>query len=141
MTRFFENLRLVVTGGSGFLGTHVVRKLRERGCKEIFVPRSREFDLRRTDHVIRLHEQTKPDIIIQLAAIVGGIGANRLHPGAFFYDSAIMGIEMIEHARRLGIQKFVQIGTVCSYPKFTPVPFREEDIWNGFPEETNAPYG
>jgi GDP-L-fucose synthase len=138
---FWHNKRVVVTGGSGFLGRFVVRKLREENCHDVFVPRSSEYDLREEDDVRRLFDTAQPQVIIHLAAVVGGIGANRMHPGQFFYDNAMMGLQMIEGARRHGVQKFVCIGTVCSYPKFTPVPFKEENIWNGYPEETNAPYG
>jgi GDP-L-fucose synthase len=138
---FWRNKRVVVTGGSGFLGRFVVRKLREENCHDVFVPRSSEYDLREEDDVRRLFDTAQPQVIIHLAAVVGGIGANRMHPGQFFYDNAMMGLQMIEGARRHGVQKFVCIGTVCSYPKFTPVPFKEENIWNGYPEETNAPYG
>jgi len=138
---FWSGHRLVVTGGSGFLGSLVVQRLRERGCQEIFVPRSREYDLREKDQVERLMQIARPHIVIHLAAVVGGIGANREHPGRFFYDNALMGLNMIEAARRYHTKKFVCIGTICSYPKFTPVPFKEEDFWNGYPEETNAPYG
>lgn len=138
---FWADKNVLVTGGGGFLGSFVVQKLKDAGCKNIFAPRKSEFDLKETANVIRLYEQARPDLVIHLAAIVGGIGANRKHPGLFFYQSAIMGIQMIEYARRFGVKKFVCIGTVCSYPKFTPVPFKEEDLWNGYPEETNAPYG
>ena len=138
---FWRNKRVVVTGGSGFLGRFVVRKLREENCHDVFVPRSSEYDLREEDDVRRLFDTAQPQVIIHLAAVVGGIGANRMHPGQFFYDNAMMGLQMIEGARRHGVEKFVCIGTVCSYPKFTPVPFKEENIWNGYPEETNAPYG
>lgn len=133
--------RVVVTGGAGFLGSFVVEKLRARGCREIIVPRSREHDLRDRDAITRLYEEARPHLVLHLAAVVGGIGANRENPGRFFYDNAIMGIEMIEQARRFGVEKFVAVGTICAYPKFTPIPFREEDLWNGYPEETNAPYG
>jgi len=133
--------RVVVTGGAGFLGSFVVEKLRARGCREIFVPRSTDYDLRDRDAIQRLFAEARPDVVIHLAAIVGGIGANRDNPGRFFYDNAIMGIQLIEHARQMGVQKFVATGTVCAYPKFTPVPFREDDLWDGYPEETNAPYG
>ena len=130
-----------MTGGNGFLGSFVVEKLRAAGCAEIFVPRSREYDLREKSQAEKLFRDAKPDIFIHLAAVVGGIGANRSNPGKFFYDNATMGINAIEAARVAGIEKFVCAGTICSYPKFTPVPFREEELWNGYPEETNAPYG
>jgi GDP-L-fucose synthase len=131
----------MVTGGAGFLGGAVVRRLRAAGVQEIFVPRSAEYDLRSASGVRAAIQAGRPDVIIHLAAVVGGIGANRENPGRFFYENAAMGIELMEQARLAGVEKFVQIGTVCSYPKFTPVPFREEDLWNGYPEETNAPYG
>ena len=135
--------KIVVTGGSGFLGSHVVQELRNRGVPEdqIFVPRSRDYDLTRNEAVERLYQDANPDVVIHLAARVGGIGANRAHPGGFFYDNLVMGVELMEQARLRGLQKFVTIGTVCSYPKFTPVPFKEDDLWDGYPEETNAPYG
>ena len=133
--------RVMVTGGGGFLGTAVVKRLAEMGPADVFVPRSRDYDLRRREGVERAIVDGRPDVIIHLAAVVGGIGANRENPGRFFYENAIMGIELIEAARVAGIAKFVTIGTVCAYPKFTPVPFREDDLWNGYPEETNAPYG
>ena len=138
---FWTNKRVVVTGGAGFLGSFVVEKLRERGCTEIVCPRSKDYDLREKDQVDRLFRDARPEIVFHLAAVVGGIGANGRHPGRFFYENAIMGIHAIECARLRGIEKFICIGTVCSYPKFTPVPFREDDFWNGYPEETNAPYG
>ena len=138
---FWETKRVVVTGGAGFLGSYVVEKLRERGCLEIFVPRSRDYDLREKEAIVRMYKEARPDIVIHLAAVVGGIGANRKYPGKFFYDNAIMGIQLIEYARQFGVKKFVCIGTICAYPRYTPVPFREEDLWNGYPEETNAPYG
>ncbi len=132
---------VVVTGGAGFLGREVCRVLRSYRPREIVVPRSAEWDLRDRRQIGRLFEQTSPQVVIHLAAVVGGIGANRANPGRYFYDNAIMGIELLEQARRFGVEKYVALGTICSYPKFTPVPFREEDLWNGFPEETNAPYG
>jgi GDP-L-fucose synthase len=138
---FWENRRVVVTGGHGFLGSFVVEKLRAAGAKEVVVPRSKTHDLRVQTEAMRLFTDAQPDIFIHLAAVVGGIGANRENPGRFFYDNAIMGLNVIEAARIAGIEKFVCIGTICSYPKFTPVPFREDDFWNGYPEETNAPYG
>jgi GDP-L-fucose synthase len=135
------NKRVTVTGGAGFLGRNVVAKLRERGCQDIFVPRKAEYDLRHETAVKRLYANARPDIVIHMAAVVGGIGANRERPGEFFYDNLMMGAQLMEHARLNGVEKFVAIGTICAYPKFTPVPFREEDLWNGYPEETNAPYG
>jgi GDP-L-fucose synthase len=138
---FWETRRVVVTGGHGFLGSFVVDKLRAAGAKEVVVPRSEKHDLRIQTEALRLYTDTRPDIVIHLAAVVGGIGANRKNPGLFFYDNAIIGLNVIEAARISGIEKFVCAGTICSYPKFTPVPFREEDFWNGYPEETNAPYG
>jgi GDP-L-fucose synthase len=141
MTAFWNERRVMVTGGAGFLGQHVVARLAAEGPREIFVPRSAEYDLRDRRAIKRALNEARPDIIIHLAAVVGGIGANRENPGRFFYDNAIMGIELMEQARVYGVDKFVAVGTVCAYPKFTPVPFREEDLWNGYPEETNAPYG
>jgi GDP-L-fucose synthase len=141
MAGFWDGKRVVVTGGAGFLGAFVVEELREHGCPEPFVPRSREYDLRREAGIARMFAEARPDLVIHLAAVVGGIGANRENPGRFFYDNLIMGAQLVEHARLAGVAKFVAIGTVCSYPKFAPVPFREEDLWNGYPEETNAPYG
>ncbi len=141
MTDFWTSRRVTVTGGAGFLGSAVVARLREAGATEIFVPRSSEYDLRTRDGIARSLADGKPDLIIHLAAVVGGIGANRENPGRFFYENAIMGIELMEQARLAGVTKFVGVGTVCSYPKFTPVPFHEDDLWNGYPEETNAPYG
>ena len=138
---FWAERTVLVTGGAGFLGSHVVRKLRELSCRAVIVPRSREFDLREKEAIIRLFEGTRPDLVIHLAAIVGGIGANRRHPGRFFYDNAIMGLQLMEQARGFGVEKFVVVGTVCAYPKLTPVPFQEADLWNGYPEETNAAYG
>jgi GDP-L-fucose synthase len=131
----------MVTGGGGFLGRAVVKRLAAAGVDDIFVPRSVEYDLRSADGVRAALAAGRPDVVIHLAAVVGGIGANRENPGRFFYENAAMGIELMEQARVAGVEKFVQIGTVCSYPKFTPVPFHEDDLWNGYPEETNAPYG
>src|SRR6185436_13898888 len=133
--------RVVVTGGAGFLGACVVGALVERGCPPPFVPRSREYDLRREADIVRMLEAAGPDIVIHLAAVVGGIGANRENPGRFFYDNLMMGALTMEYARRNGVAKYVAIGTICCYPKFTPVPFSESELWNGYPEETNAPYG
>ena len=138
---YWENRRVVVSGGHGFLGSFVVEKLRAAGSQAIVVPRSSEYDLREKADALRLYAEARPDIFIHLAAVVGGIGANRANPGRFFHDNAAMGLHVIEAARIAGVEKFVCAGTVCSYPKFTPVPFREENLWNGYPEETNAPYG
>jgi len=138
---FWSNKRVLVSGGAGFLGSFVVEKLRDRGCEEIFVPRSRDYNLAEMDAVKRLYRDARPDLVIHLAARVGGIGANRANPGKFLYENLMMGVQMMEVARQVGIEKFVAIGTICAYPKFTPVPFKEEDLWNGYPEETNAPYG
>ncbi|MBI2781908.1 MAG: GDP-L-fucose synthase [Chloroflexi bacterium] len=133
--------RVMVTGGAGFLGKAVVARLRAAGVQEIFVPRSADYDLRIAEGVRAALADGRPDVVIHLAAVVGGIGANRENPGRFFYENAAMGIGLMEQSRLAGVEKFVQIGTVCSYPKFTPVPFKEDDLWNGYPEETNAPYG
>ncbi len=137
----WEETRVVVTGGAGFLGSFVVEKLTARGCREVFVPRSADYDLRDRDDIKRLYAEARPDVVIHLAAVVGGIGANMDNPGRFFYDNAIMGIQLIEYARQVGVKKFVATGTICAYPKFTPIPFREDDLWDGYPEETNAAYG
>ncbi len=136
-----EGRRILVTGGHGFLGGHVLEALRARGASDLLTPRHTELDLRERAQVRDYLAAERPDIIVHLAAVVGGIGANRAHPGLFFYENLVMGVELIEAARIVGVQKIVTVGTICAYPKFTPVPFREDDLWNGFPEETNAPYG
>ncbi len=133
--------RVCVTGGGGFLGSFVVEKLRQAGCTEIFVPRKKDYDLTKADAIRRMLDDARPEVLFHLAAVVGGIGANRDNPGRFFYENAIMGIELIEQARLAGVEKTIVAGTICAYPKFAPVPFREDDLWNGYPEETNAPYG
>lgn len=133
--------RIVVTGGGGFLGRYVVRTLLERGCKEVVVPRRSDYDLTREGVVEQLYRDVRPQVVIHLAAVVGGIGVNCLNPGRFFYENLVMGSLLMEYARQARVEKFVAIGTICAYPKYTPVPFREEDLWNGYPEETNAPYG
>jgi len=141
MTYDLRNKKILVTGGAGFLGKQVVRKLEERGCSGIFVPRSKDYNLVDMAAVKRLYRDASPDVVMHLAAKVGGIGYNQAYPASLFYDNAIMGIQMMEAARQEGVEKFTAIGTICAYPKFTPVPFKEEDLWNGYPEETNAPYG
>jgi len=138
---FWSNQRVLVTGGTGFLGSHVVCKLREKRCAAVFAPPRIEFDLRDQERVVRLYRETQPTLIIHLAAIVGGIGANRERPAEFFYDNLMMGAHLLHQAWRSGVPKFVAIGTICAYPKHTPVPFKEEQLWDGYPEETNAPYG
>src|SRR6266571_438432 len=138
---FWSTKRVLITGGAGFLGSFVVEKLRQRGCKDIFVPRRKDYDLVEMEAVKRLHKDTQPNMVIHLAARVGGIGANQANPGKFFYDNLMMGAQLMEVGRQAGVEKFVTISTICAYPKFTPVPFKEEDLWNGYPEETNAPYG
>lgn len=141
MSNFFEDRRIVITGGDGFLGGYVIDGLEKRGCKNILVPKIEQYDLCEMSNIVRMYDDMKPDIVIHLAAVVGGIGANREHPGEFFYKNLIMGIQLIEQGRLRNIEKFVAIGTICAYPKFTPVPFKEDDLWDGYPEETNAPYG
>ncbi len=138
---YWPGKKVVVTGGAGFLGKYVVKKLQAAACSDIFVPTIEEFDLTKESEIVRLYEQATPDIVIHLAAVVGGIGANRENPGRFFYDNLIMGIQLLEYARRYKVSKFTALGTICCYPKITPVPFKEEDLWSGYPEETNAPYG
>jgi GDP-L-fucose synthase len=133
--------RVVVTGGAGFLGSFVVDKLRARGGTEIIVPRSADYDLVDVEAVRRLYRDARPDLVIHLAARVGGIGANRENPGKFFYDNLMMGVQLIEEGRKVGLRKLVAAGTICAYPKFAPIPFKEVDLWDGYPEETNAPYG
>jgi GDP-L-fucose synthase len=139
--RFWPSRRVLVTGGAGFLGRRVVARLEELGAKDVFVPRQRDYDLTDAGAVRRAYQDARPDLVIHLAAVVGGIGANQRHPGKFFYENLLMGAQLLDGARLAGVEKFVGIGTVCSYPKHTPVPFREDDLWNGYPEETNAPYG
>lgn len=141
MSESFPYKRVVVTGGAGFLGRFVVDRLRDLRDIEVFVPRSADYDLIQGDDIQKLYADMQPDLVIHLAAVIGGIGANQKTPGTFFYENLMMGVQLIEQARLHGVQKFMALGTVCAYPKFTPTPFREEDLWNGYPEETNAPYG
>lgn len=138
---FWSDKCVVVTGGAGFLGSFVVEQLQAKGCRQIVVPRSKDYDLVQMDAVQQLYRDAKPDVLIHLAARVGGIGANQANPGRFFYDNLMMGTQLIEVGRQRGLKKFVASGTICAYPKFAPIPFKEDDIWNGYPEETNAPYG
>lgn len=137
----FTEKRICVTGGLGFLGSHLIDRLKARGCKNVFIADRDKYDLTKEAEIVRMYEEIKPDIVIHLAAVVGGIGANREHPGSFYYLNMVMGAMLIEQARLHKIEKFVALGTICAYPKFTPVPFKETDLWLGYPEETNAPYG
>jgi len=136
-----KDKRIVITGGAGFLGSFIIAALQARGCEHLFIPKVEDYDLTEHDNVKRMYDDFRPDLVIHLAAVVGGIGANREHPGEFYYKNMAMGLFMLEEARLRKIEKFVALGTICAYPKFTPVPFREKDLWNGYPEETNAPYG
>ncbi|NQT33524.1 MAG: GDP-L-fucose synthase [Candidatus Omnitrophica bacterium] len=138
---FWKNKRVTVTGGAGFLGSYILGKLEERGCKDVFVPLIEEYDFVKLEDIKRMYDDAKPDIVIHLAAKVGGIGANREKPGEFFYNNLMMGVQLMEVGRQVGLEKFMALGTICCYPKFTPVPFKEKDLWDGYPEETNAPYG
>jgi len=138
---YLKGKRVCVTGGAGFLGTRLVERLERSGCREIFVPLVEDYDLVDIEAVRRMYDDAEPDVVIHLAAVVGGIGANREHPGEFFYKNLMMGVQLIHEAMLRKVEKFVAIGTICAYPKFTPVPFREDDLWSGYPEETNAPYG
>jgi len=138
---YWADKRVTVTGGAGFLGSYVIEKLGEQGCKDVFIPRIEEYNLVDIEAVKRMYQNSKPDLVIHLAALVGGIGANKANPGKFFYDNLMMGVQLMEQGRICGVKKFVAIGTICAYPKYTPVPFKEENLWDGYPEETNAPYG
>jgi GDP-L-fucose synthase len=139
--KFWQGKKVCVTGGAGFLGSYVLEKLKQRGAAEVFVPKIEEFNLVQQADIIKMLDQARPDIIIHLAASVGGIGANLLHPADFFYDNLMMGVQLIHESWKKGVEKFVAIGTICAYPKYTPIPFKEENLWDGYPEETNAPYG
>lgn len=141
MSQFWENRPVTITGGSGFLGNRVVDLLKQKGTTNIFVPRSKDYDLRKAENIEKMLDDAKPEIIFHLAAVVGGIGANRADPAGFFYDNLMMGVQLLDIAYKRGVEKVVIVGTVCSYPKFSPIPFNEDNIWNGYPEETNAPYG
>jgi GDP-L-fucose synthase len=138
---FWSKQRVLVTGGGGFLGRYVVDLLKKKGCRHIFVPRQKEYDLRDAAAIKKVLAQARPDIVLHLAAVVGGIGANQKYPGQFFYDNIMMGVQLIEEARKAGVKKFLSVGTICAYPKFAKIPFKEDDLWSGYPEETNAPYG
>ena len=138
---FWQNKRVLITGGAGFLGAYVCQRLRQEGCQKLFVPRKSQYNLVEMEACNRVYQDSEPEIVIHLAAVVGGIGANQQNPGRFFYENLMMGAQLMEQARKFGVEKFVAIGTVCCYPKFAPIPFKEEDLWNGYPEETNAPYG
>jgi GDP-L-fucose synthase len=138
---FWQHKKVIVTGGSGFLGSFVVEKLMERGAAEVFVPRRAQYDLRKSEDISRMFDDFHADMVVHLAALAGGIGANRARPAEFFYDNLMMGVPLLHQAWQRGVEKFVAVGSICSYPKFTPLPFKEENLWDGYPEETNAPYG
>ena len=138
---FWMNKRVVVTGGAGFLGSFVTEKLYQRGAADVFIPKIEDFDFVQLKDIHRMLDEAQPDLIIHLAALAGGIGANRARPAEFYYVNMIMGVQMMHEAWKYGVQKFLALGTICAYPKFTPVPFKEENLWDGYPEETNAPYG